>query len=168
MPSLIEPRSGITTPKARRSFIRNNIADELWRTESGASILDSLRNLGLGINTQDFYNIRSQKLEEFERREIFETLHPDQLIPYADMTERDDIHMTMDAQYRLRMTVYNPDIDDTEFVYRSIADDRHYTKREIEGMAEGLFSMGGEGYNFSIENVELEDVWIRPNTRLWR
>lgn len=151
---------------ARRSYIRHSIAESDWSSRSGASILDDLRESGIGIRTQDFYNIRREKVAEIQRAEEFRALEDDTLVPYSMMNEQTGVSLTMRAQYRLRLTVQDPETGQMSYVYRSIADDVHYTKGEIESFAESLFQMGGEGYNFNIVETTLHDVWLEPGGRL--
>jgi len=74
--------------------------------------------------------------------------------------------MTKKAQYRLALTVTDSATGQDALVYRSIATDKHFDKRGIISLAETLFTSGGPGYEFEISDIQLNDVWIRPQARL--
>lgn len=155
-----------TTSKTRRNFIKYSISENDWMTQSGASIMRSLQEGGIGIRKTDFLEIRREKLDEIERKEGFLQLGPDQLIPYHMMNMDTNITLTNAAQYRLRLTVQDPESKELSYVYRSIGSDDHYTPGEIEQFASSLFSMGGEGYEFNIVETTLHDVWLTPGAKL--
>jgi len=156
-----------TTPQSRRTFIKYSIPEEDWRTRSGASILRSIKEgAGIAIRKQDFLEIRREKLAEIARKDQFETLPSDQLVPYSLMNADTNITLTNTAQYRLRMTVRDPESGDLSYVYRSIGSDEHYAKGYIEEFATAMFQMGGEGYNFDILETVLHDVWLTPGGHL--
>ena len=155
-----------TSPEARRSFVKYSISEDDWSTRSGSSILKQLSEEGVGIRRQDFYEVRREKLAEIERKEVFNTLSPDELVPYSTMNADVNITLTNTAQYRLRMTVEDKETGELKYVYRSIGSDEHHTKGYIEEFATSLFSMGGEGYEYNIVETVLHDVWLTPGGHL--
>ena len=156
-----------TSSERRRAFIKYSISEEDWRTRSGSSLIRQLQEeTGMAIRRTDFFAVRREKFAEFERKDQLATLKPDELVPYALMNEQSDIRLTNSAQYRLRLTVLDPETQTLQYVYRSLSSDEHFTRGYIEEYASTLFSMGGEGYNFSILQAELHDVWIRPGAKL--
>jgi hypothetical protein len=121
---------------------------------------------GVAIRKTDFLEIRRQRLDELERKEQFATIKPGDLVPYGFMNDTHDVTLTNTAQYRLRMTVRDKKTGELSYVHRSIGDDKHFTRENIEEFCSTLFAMGGEGYEYDILESNLIDVWIRPGESL--
>lgn len=156
-----------TSPQTRRNFLKYSISEDDWRNKSGASILRSMREgAGIAIREGDFYRLRTEKLEEINRKDQIQNVGDDDLIPYSLMNSDTGITLTNKAQYRLRMTVRDGETGELSYVYRSIGDDQHHTRGFIEEFAQTMFSMGGAGYNYDIIETVLHDVWLTPGASL--
>ena len=154
--------------EGRRNWINYNIPESVWRSQSGTSILNSLRSVGMGIRTADFFSIRNSVLGAIEDRQYILGLSADQLVPFGLMREDHGAQLSMKAQYRLRLDVIDPDTGELTSIYRSLATDTHHTTNEVQDFAAQLFSSGGQNYDWEIDTVELEEVWLAPGSTLDR
>ncbi len=156
-----------TTSESRRNFLKYSISEDDWTNKSGASILRSMREgAGIAIREGDFYRLRTEKLQEIARKVEIQNVPVDELVPYSLMNSDTNIRLTNKAQYRLRMTVQDPETQELSYLYRSIGDDQHHTRGFIEEFAETMFSMGGKQYNYNIIETVLHDVWLTPGASL--
>jgi len=154
--------------EGRRNWIKYNIPESVWLGQSGTSIHDSLRSVGMGIRTVDFFSIRNSVLGAIEDRRFIAELSADQLVPFGLMREDHGAELSMKGQYRLRLDVIDPDTGELTSIYRSLATDTHHTTNEITDFAGQLFTSGGENYDWEIDTIELEEVWLQPGSTLDR
>jgi len=154
--------------EARRGWLRTNIPLETWRSVSGAQILRTLREHGMGVREQDFYRIRRDVLGLERYEEQIARLSPGSLVPKAWMLEQPDISLTSQAQYRFRVKVTNLETGEEEIITRAIADNRHLTRSEAEDIIGSLYVAPSAASNYRVEEITLMEVWTRPGKRLIR
>lgn len=147
---------------ARRNYIANSISDSVWQDYSGANILEALRNIGYGINTQDFYNIRSRILGAIEDRDYILGLDDEGLIPISSMIEKPGMRMVAKIQYRMELNIIDPVTGQEDTVNRSISSNQHYTKNELYELASNVFSTALYPDLGEILGYELIEVWRQP------
>lgn len=147
-------------------FVRSVFSRDILARTGLDKLVTTIRERVGQITTPEVEQIQRQAQELEAAPSISDQVEADNLIPYSMMRERGDLKMTKNAQYRTRMKVVDPETGQSEFVYRSIASDQHFTESGIKSLARELFTSGGAGYEFEIEEVVLEDVWIQPGAQL--
>lgn len=95
-------------PQSRRNFIYNNIPRSVWEEYSGQAILASLRSAGLGIGTDDFYDIRSNILDDIENADRVRGIPSYVQVPIDFMTEGSFWNNDADYIYTLQVTQRDP------------------------------------------------------------
>ena len=148
--------------QGRRNFIRHNISDDTWMNYSATSILSSLRNIGYGIRNADFLNIRNEIIGAIRDRDFILGLDDDGLIPISSMTEKPGVRLSQLVQYRMKLTIIDPDTGEIDDVYRSLSSNQHYTKHELIALAENVFDTTLYPDLGDIISIDLNEVWRQP------
>jgi len=156
------------TSEQKRSWISQNISRDAWETESGAAILRELQEWGLGIREGDFYSIRREVLGLGYYEEQIRNLRPESLVPRGWMRSREHVDLTCNAQYRYQVRVIDNDTGEESEIVRAIAVDRHWTKEEAEDFIRNLYVMPEAKSNYTVQDVELFEVWTKPEGILTR
>lgn len=147
------------TAYSRRQFIKYSISDDLWKTLKANQIQPLLSEMGIGIRRQDMLSIRREKLAEFVRRDDITEYGRNRILPDDLMTQKTDIRMTRDFQYRYKITALDPKTNKEVYIYRGLSTNKILTPQQGEEIAGTRFTAGGEGYNYTILSVELHEVW---------
>lgn len=151
---------------ARRNYIRTNLARSVWESFSGAEILQSLRDMGLGINTGDFYRIRGEVLGMIQQPDVFDAIKDDPLIPRVLFRDDHGFDLTEAALYRF--TIYGKDLETGEDIEitRAVTSDRQLSVEQATTQISQFYPVGLKYENMEITSVELMDALIMPGAML--
>jgi len=154
--------------EATRNWIRTNIPRSSWQTLSGASILDALKEQGMGIREQDFYAIRREVMHLGYYEQQIQARDKNQLIPRAWMHEVPTKMLTCKALYKTTMTVTNVETGEVETWSRAISDDRHLTPQEVLDIEAQLVVSKLYKYNYEMVDMQVSEVWVSEGAILQR
>lgn len=149
----------VLSSEAAHNYVRTSIAMSEWETKSGASILRSLKEGGIGIREQDFYAIRREVLGLKRFEEQVKRLRPDTRVPVAWIDEAPGWHLKSNFLYQAR--VYGHDPKTGEEIERFFAtSSKQELTREIAENAI-LSSLVGEEDFYAVipDRVELFHVY---------
>jgi len=149
-------------------MLRGPSLASLWSSFTGEQILSDLRDMGAGIRTQDFYDLRREVLGLNKWQDAIKALRNDTLIPRAYMVERKEIDFSSQAQYRFDVTYQDEDTGEIVETVRAISSDRQYTKTELYDQFTSLFGEGMNEYGLTLMTFDLKAVWTRPDAYLTR
>lgn len=166
--ALPEPPGGVLGSDERRNYILNSISREAWETQSGAQILNTLSAAGLGIREGDFYALRREVLGLQRYEEQLARLKDETLVPSAWMAERPALHLSMEAQYRYRLTVVDEETGEETVLSRAMATSKHYTRQEAEDQMRGLMAGILSEYGLQLTDTRIYEVWTRSEPKLTR
>ena len=151
-----------------RNWIRTNIPRSSWETLSGASILEALKQEGMGIREQDFYEIRREVLHLGYYEQQLIARDKDQLIPRAWMHVVPERVLTCNALYKYKVQVINHETGEVETWTRAIADDRHMTPQEVIDQGHNLVVSRLYEYNYGLMDIQVSEVWVAEGAILSR
>lgn len=151
-----------------RNWIRTNIPRSSWETLSGASILNILKEQGLGIREQDFYSIRREVLHLGYYENQLRARDKNQLIPRAWMHVVPKKVLTCNALYKYKIQVANLETGEVEEWTRAIADDRHMTPQEVIDQGHNLIVSRLYEYNYELMDIQISEVWVVEGAILGR
>lgn len=143
-------------------FIRNSIPHELWSTQSGASVLRDLRDAGVAIRTQTFYNIRRQVLGLTKYEEQIASLRPERRTPLAWYVEDHGLNLSEKFYYRSRITGLDPDTGEAVTKYISITTNNELTKQQVEDSVSSLIAGEEDYYGVTEYSVEYYQALAKP------
>lgn len=149
------------TSEALRGVVRTTIAHEEWKEKSGASILKSLQERGLGIREKDFYSIRRDILGLTRFEEQVKRLRPDSRIPVAWFDPAKDWKLKGNFLYQAR--VYGRDPQTGEEIERFFAcsSDQELFKEAAESLIANSLIGEEEHYRVVVERVEVFHAYHR-------
>jgi hypothetical protein len=128
------------TPEGRRYAIQYQIAQ--WRFEqwSGSTLLDWLRDAGLGIRSSDFYAIRGQRLAGPPHQDDFGQLDDSSVTPLAWMENQPSWNMRTRFMYVSHVVIKDPITGEERAENRMIGSDTLLTKDEVYGKLDDFFT----------------------------
>lgn len=151
-----------------RNWIRTNIPRQSWQTLSGASILRTLKEQGLGIREQDFYAIRREVMQLGYYEQQIQARDKNQLIPRAWMHVVPKKVLTCNALYKYKIQVHNTETGEVETWTRAIADDRHMTPQEVIDQGQMLVVSRLYEYNYELMDIKVSEAWVAEGAILSR
>lgn len=164
LPGGIEPVIG---SQARRQYARFSIGRETWTTETGSSILTALRDVGMGIRTQDFYAIRRDVLSIFEREDVFADVPLNQLLPVGRFYHDHGAELSLSTLYKFDVLAWNKETEEYEILPRALSTNWHLTKQEALDAAWNMWELKmdeGETPQYIMCDVAITDAWSMPGT----
>jgi len=142
-----------------RNIVTTSISHATWETESGASILRTLKEAGLGIREQDFYKIRRDILGLKRFEEQVQRLRPDTRVPVAWIDEVPGWELKGNFLYQARVTGIDPTTGETITRFFATSSDQELFKETAESAILNSLLGEEEFYNISPESVELFHVY---------
>lgn len=153
----------ISTALGRRNYIRFNISHFTWEQFSANSILDSLKEIGIGIRRTDFLAIRRDIKDMIERGDMFADVPNESLLPIARFIQNHKATLTQTLQYRYRFDATDMDTGEQVELNRALSSNWWRTKQEALDHAADYFTNLLERYNLRIDEITLREVWKDPN-----
>ena len=151
-----------------RNWIEFNIPRKAWKELSGASILRSLKEVGMGIREQDFYGIRRKVLSLGYYEQQLQARAIDQLVPRAWMNEVPKGLLTSNALYKYKVQVANLETGEVETWTRAISSNQHLTPQEVLDFGTNLVISKLYGYNYEMMDMHVSEVWVTEGAILSR
>jgi hypothetical protein len=137
-----------------------------WQNVPGNQLLDSLKEVGMGIRRTDFLGIRREVLGIVKYQEQLEKLPGESLVPKAYMQDRSDLRMTNNMQYRFSVLGYDPETEERTIHTRAVSSNHWMTKDEAQEFIEGLYMFPTENSNYIVEDILISEVWVNDMNRL--
>ena len=159
-----EPWTGETV----RNWLHSDQALGYFRQYSGNAIIDAMRDAGMRIREQTFFDIRREMLGLGKWQEQIQALRPESLIPLAWMDDTPYPYQAHNAVYKGTLLVYDPETGERIELERSIGADVQLTKGELDSIFAGLFTALLEQYNYIVEDVGPTEVYRIPGAYLPR
>ena len=153
------PTESSYTAVGLRNIITTSIAHSTWETESGASILRTLKDAGLGIREKDFYAIRREILGLKRYEEQVQRLRPDTRVPVSWIDEVPGWELKGNFLYQARVTGRDPVTGETITRYFATSTDQELFKETAENAVYDSLVGEEEFYNIVPEIVELFHVY---------
>jgi len=147
------------TAQGLRNVIRTSIAESEWAKKSGAAILRSLQERGLGIREQDFYAIRREILDLKRYEEQVKRLRPDSRVPVSWIDEAPRWELKGNFLYQARVTGRDPITGETITRFFATSTDAQLFKETAESAIYDSLIGEEEFYNIAPEKVELFHVY---------
>lgn len=122
------------TPNRTADYLYNRISFDTWVTETGADILQTIRDMGMHIRTQDFYAIRRFVLDMPDRMDKWAKILLEERAP---VNYYEETQWNISTNFLYRVKVYGQDIVTGETVERwvSIASDTQLERGAVEALA---------------------------------
>ena len=165
MPAGYEPLN--LSSEATRNLIAGNLISPLeWETLSGAFLLDVLRASGIQIRTQDFYDIRRDKLGLTKHELDVTNLDPDVRVP-RNWIDPVDWALSGNFLYQTRVFGTDPETGEQIDKYISISSMTELTRNEVEMEVLDKTMGQAEFYGIEVSGAQLfhvysvRDVWER-------
>jgi hypothetical protein len=155
------PTQASFTAAGMRSIITTSIAHSTWETESGASILRTLKSAGLGIREKDFYAIRREILGLKRFEEQVKRLRPDSRVPVSWIDEAPGWELKGNFLYQARVSGRDPITGETITRFFATSTDQELFKETAESAVMDSLIGEEEFYNIIPEEVELFHVFHR-------
>lgn len=144
--------SSFLTPDERRNIILNDIPYSDWTSLSGASILQTLKDKGLGINESDFYDIRRLILSDIANADKIAQLPDSYQIPAAFHNEGRFWYMQGDFAYNVGFMVFDPTTKQSVDRWVTIQSDSRLSSEDAIAQAADLIESQTDNYGYSIED----------------
>lgn len=149
-------------PDETRNWLRTTLPERIWTGLSGSELLRQLRDIGVSIRTQDFFQVRREVLGLQLHQEAIGQLGADRLVPAALFNESHGLELSQDFQYRFRIAVRDPVTGEiTEFM-RALSSSEQLTKAEAEAEMADMQAESAETYGYEVESVSLFNALAQP------
>lgn len=133
--------------------------DDMWRNQTGTSILGQWRDMGVKIRDQTFWSARASKLSEIGLESELSGLRGDQVIPGFLQTRPVGFQPPKQRQYRIRVTFSDPDTGEEFDQPLGINTDDNLTRDQaLERMFAHIIE-NEEKYPLNVENMALTRVY---------
>jgi len=154
---------GFQTPDQKRAYIANSIPKKTWKTESGAAILRTLQDQGLGVKEKDFYAIRREiiGLEKYE--EQIRGLKPETRVPRAWLSAATYWDIKSNFLYRFEVTGIDPKTGKKTTEYFSHGSNEELTIEEAKKqLLPNLMGKDRSG-SFDPETIEMYHTFMKKD-----
>jgi len=155
------PTEASFTAQGLRNIITTSISHTTWETESGASILRTLKASGIGIREKDFYAIRRDILGLRRYEEQVKRLRPDTRVPVSWIDEAPGWDLKGNFLYQARVTGRDPITGETITRFFATSTDQELFKETAESAVMDSLIGEEEFYNIVPEKIELFHVYHR-------
>lgn len=149
------------TPDAKRKYVANSIPAKTWKTQSGASILRTLQEQGIGIREKTFYDMRREILDLEKYEEQIRGLHPDTRVPRAWLSAATYWDIKSNFLYRFDVSGVDPNTGKRETRYFSYGSNEELTIEEASLKMLGMIQGAEEFYNIAPDEVELYHTFMK-------
>lgn len=153
------PTESSFTAAGMRNIITTSIAHTTWETESGASILRTLKETGLGIREKDFYAIRREILGLKRYEEQVKGLRPDTRVPVSWIDEAPGWELKGNFLYQARVTGIDPRTGEEVTRFYATSSDQELYKETAESAIANSLIGEEEHYHLVVKSVELFHVY---------
>ena len=149
------------TSQKLRNIVTTSISHTSWETLSGASILKTLRDEGLGIREKDFYSIRREILGLKRFEEQVQRLRPDTRVPVSWIDEAPGWELKGNFLYQARVTGRDPITGEQITRFFATSSDQELFKETAQSAIANSLIGEEEFYYIEVMDVELFHVYHR-------
>jgi len=148
-----------------RSFLLHDGWKLLTAFDSGAATLDFLRDNGMKIRTQDFYEIRRAVLNMQSQSDVLPSVPGNELVPLAEHVTIHGWDLSQNFLYRFRVDGVDPKTELAVTKYFAISSNKQLSPNEAADILGGMIVGEEEFYEVRAEHIELVGALARPG--LW-
>lgn len=143
------------TPEQRRAYIQNQIPLATWFNRSGVSILEELRERGLGIGTNTFYDIRRERIAPSDIEQALEYLGDNDTIPVSLAEQRPDWNLSNNYLFQFKVVGRDPRDGSKKVGFFAISSGSTLGKQEANDIIGGMIEGEEEFYGIVPEDISL-------------
>jgi len=151
------------TSDQKRAYIANSIPKKTWKTESGASILRTLKGQGLGIKEQHFYDIRREILGLEKYEEQIRGLNPQSRVPRAWLSAATYWDIKSNFLYRFEVTGIDPKTQKKTTAYFSLGSNDELTKEAAIAQLMPMLQGEDRSGSFDPETIEMYHTFMKKD-----
>lgn len=144
IPLLSEILPGFLTGKSFANWLRTDGAGLFTAFETGAEALHYIRELGSGIRTQTFYQIRREVLAVAQSSQPLLDYPSNQLIPLNWHVTDHGLELSTEFQYRIHLFGADPKKGVLTDQWMTVASNRQLTIDMVKEVASSYVGEGGE------------------------
>lgn len=152
---------GMNTRQQQR-WLRNNVSEVVWRSETGASIFRSLKQYsGFTISESTFYRVRRSVFQAIEQKDTFRNLAPDEIVPRSLMRTDHAKRLKTNFHYRFEIIGRDPETGEPKILSSAIASNQQHFVGDMVSEVFGRIQGFTDLYKIEIEEINLIDTWER-------
>ncbi len=152
-----------------RNWLRTSGQPLFREFDSGAELLNFLRDNGVAIRTQDFYSIRNQVLNTAAQvinndvsLAVLGEQYPQSNIPMGLTIFDHGYDLSQNFLYRYRIETINPSTLDVQYEYMAVGSDRQLTFEEANDLISVMFTGEYVDPGYNVTDVSLSAAFGRP------
>jgi len=151
-----------------RNWLRTSFQGIFTSGLSGRDALAMFRDFGGQIRTSDFYSIRREVLEEYNRQQEYTrqlaAYDPYALIPAGWHSTDHGLNLSTQFLYRVEVTGFDRETFEPVTRYLSVASDRQMTPSEVLAGANWILIETPESLSLEMGEAEIVGSMARPDT----
>jgi hypothetical protein len=147
-----------------RNWLRTNVGIDTWKALSGSVLLDTFREQGIAIRTQDFFAIRREVLGLKRFEEQIRGLNPETRVPVAWISDAHGLDLGNKFQYRFEVRGTDPVTGDAITSFFALSSSSELSVNVAQEKMLSMLVGSEEFYNLVVKDATLYEVFAKPGT----